>query len=436
MSTGNKELFYERCREYFGDKAEDFIALLSQRSRSGFFLNEKKAKRTDILNIIDFPYESSPLTDKSFNCDSEGIGKIKAYDLGIIYPQDIGSSLPASYVDHKDIKLAIDLCAAPGGKSVNILNALADDALLIANDVSYKRASVLSANLERLGLDNTIVTSLKPEYFLRDFRGAFDLVILDAPCSGEGMIRKYPEILDEYSLANIEALAAIQSKLLDNAYDLLNEGGQLLYSTCTYAFEEDELQVENFLSRHEDMELIKLPYMENSSKLAGTIKLSPLNGTEGQFMALMRKKGRMIHKHIRYARTADNDLVKAFIRDNITIDHYYLYKRDERYYLSLMPLPDIKNSVLNEGIYLGSIVNKRFEPSHSLYRANSLTGRCRHVYDLTEEEYDRYISGNEIKKDLGDGYYQITYKGLSLGYARSSKGTLKNKYPKGLRRMV
>ncbi|MBR0461544.1 MAG: hypothetical protein IJJ00_02365 [Erysipelotrichaceae bacterium] len=436
MNTGNKELFYQRCREYFGDRADELISLLNERSRSAFFLNEKKASKQEILDIVDFKYEEDPLADKSFSCGSEGIGRSKAYELGLIYPQDIESSLPASYAAYKDVRLAIDLCAAPGGKSINALNRMSDDALLICNDVSYKRASILGSNLERLGLSNVIVTSLDPKHFLKDLAGVFDLVILDVPCSGEGMIRKYPEILDDYSISNILSLSKIQSSLLDTAHELLNNEGQLLYSTCTYAFEEDEDQIRNFLERHEDMELIKLPYLDNSSKLEGTLKLSPLNGTEGQFMALLRKKGNKTHLNIRYRKTAKNDLVTAFIKDELDIDDYYLYSSAEHYYLSFIPLPDIKTNVLSQGIYLGSIKGKRFEPSHSLYRSNILKGKYRHVHELNDKEYEDYISGKELKAELEDAYYLLTYKGMSIGHGRCSKGIIKNKYPKGLRRVV
>ena len=436
MNTANRDIFYKRCKEYFGDRADEFIGLLSKEAGSAFFLNERKAEEKKILELIDFEYERSALSEKSFTYRCDSIGKTRAYELGLIYPQDTESSLPTAFVDTEGIRLAIDLCAAPGGKSVNILNRLPDDALLIANDVSYKRASVLSANLERLGLDRTAVTCKRPDLFEKDFRGVFDLVILDAPCSGEGMIRKYPEILDEYSIANIRSLSQIQKKLLETAYILLNEGGQLLYSTCTYAFEEDEEQVRDFLSSHNDMELIKLPCLENSSRLEGTLKLSPLNGTEGQFMALFRKKGQLTEKKLKYRKTVRNELVESFIRNELHIDKYYLYNDEDRYYLSLYPLIDIRDNVLCSGIYIGKIINRRFEPSHALYRADSLIGKYKHVFDIDDREYDDFISGKEVKTDREDGWYMVSYRGHSLGHGKCSKGILKNKYPKGLRRMV
>ena len=250
MNIKNKEVFLERAKQYFKTDYDMFVSLIDLKPSSGFFLNEKKANKEIIFEVIDFDFEPFFLNDKSYYSKEESIGKSKAYELGLIYPQDVESSLPISLIEKDDIKLAIDLCAAPGGKSINAVNKLDDNVLLISNDVTYKRASILSSNIERMGFDNCIITSLKPDYLANKYEGLFDLVILDAPCSGEGMIRKYPEILDTYSITNINDLASIQKGLLESAYKLLNEGGQLIYSTCTYAYEEDEWQVDDFLKRH------------------------------------------------------------------------------------------------------------------------------------------------------------------------------------------
>ena len=436
MNTKNKDIFTQNAKSYFGDKTEEFLNLLNEEPKAAFFLNEKKADKETILSLIDFKYESSLLTDKSYLFLDDAIGKSKVYDLGLIYPQDIESSLPVSFVDTSNIKYAIDLCAAPGGKSINILNRLANDSLLICNDINYKRASILNSNLERLGLDNTIITSLNPEYFKDHFKNYFDLVILDVPCSGEGMIRKYKEILNEYSNANINSLALIQKNLLNIAYELLNKNGQIIYSTCTYSFKEDEDQIASFLNEHEDMELIKLPKLDDITKLEGTIKLSPLNNTEGQFMALLKKKGGERFNNYKYKKTTKNKIVEDFIKDNLDINDYYLYNNNDHYYLSFIPLLKIDNNVLANGIYLGELNHNIFKPAHSLYRANSLINKYKHIYDLNDNEYEDFISGKELKINNKDNYYLLTYKNLSLGFGKLVKGILKIKYPKGLRRVV
>ena len=434
MNIKNKEVFLERAKQYFGEDYDRFVSLINEKQSSGFFINEKKADKDKIFEIIDFSYKESNINNNSYYCLSDSIGKSKAYELGIIYPQDVESSMPVSLLKNNDISLAIDLCAAPGGKSINALNKLNDNCLFISNDVTYSRASILSSNLERCGFTNAIVTSLKPDYLASKYQDLFDLVILDAPCSGEGMIRKYPEILDTYSVSNIENLANIQKDLLEDAYKLLNEGGTLIYSTCTFAFEEDENQVKDFLNRHEDMKLIKHHFDHNSSKLDGAIKLSFLNNTEGQFMAFMKKKGTLISKKYKQKKTSKHKIVEKFIKDNLNIENYYLYNNENNYYLSLIPLIDIEYGLLRYGIYLGELKKDRFEPSHNLYRSNNLS--FKYEYSLNDEEYYKFIRGDELSIDKEDNYYQVTYKGLSLGFGKCAKGKLKNKYPKGLRRVI
>ena len=427
--------FKDRVKEYFGQQSDEFLCLMKEKPSQAFFLNEKKADRKTILSLIDFPIKESPLSDQSFYYEHENIGKTIPYELGIIYPQEIGASLTSKYIDPEDIKTVVDMCAAPGGKTINILNRLEDDVVCISNDFSHARASVLSSNIERTGLDNVIVTNKRCEDLADLLQDKADLVILDAPCSGEGMIRKYPQILDTWSMNNIESLAALQSELLEQAYMMLKNGGTLIYSTCTFAFEEDEDQVSSFLQRHEDMSLINID-LPSSSRLNGTVKLSFLDHTEGQFFALMRKKGSVTQSGLKPLKTIKDKTAATFIKENLLLDSYYLYKNNERFYLSLHPLPDMKNNVMKYGICLGEVIKNRFEPAHDLYRANSLKGKYRYTYDLNDREYLDFISGKEIKKDLEDHYYQLTYRGIPIGFGKCAKGTIKNKYPKGLRRMI
>ena len=431
----NNELFIERSKEYFGEDYLDFLNELDKPCTQGFFLNTNKADKETILNLLDFEYHSSELTDESYYHNSDNIGKTKAYELGLIYTQEIAASLSSKFIDKENIHTVVDMCAAPGGKTINVLNRLNKDVLCIANDMNHTRVLTLSSNLERLGLDNVIVTNKNCDELSNQLEGFGDLVILDAPCSGEGMIRKYPEILDDYSINNITSLASLQSDLLEDAYRILNKGGQFLYSTCTYALEEDENQIVSFLNRHPDMKLIEID-MASHSKLKGTVKLCPLDNTEGQFIALLKKDGIRENDSFRYLKTVKDNMADTFIKENLFIDDYYLYKYNEHFYLSLNPLIDMKNHVLKYGIYLGDIRNKRFEVNHNLYRANSLINRFRYIYDLNDTEYDLFVSGNEFRFDGDNHYYLLTYKGLSIGYGKCSNGMMKNKYPKGLRRML
>lgn len=428
-------LFLDRAKQYFDQDVDTFLDSLQKPCSQGFFVNTLKDKKQNILNSLDFEYQSSNLTDDSFYHQHDNIGKSKAYELGLIYPQEIAASLTTKYIDTSKVYKIVDLCAAPGGKTINIANRLKNNSLIIANDNSHLRSSILSSNLERMGIDNVVVTNKEVNELSNQLKSWADLVILDAPCSGEGMIRKYPEILENYNIENIFELSKLQSELLEEAYNILDNDGYLIYSTCTYAFEEDENQIENFLNKHDDIELIELekPYY---SKLKGCVKLCPIMNTEGQFYALLHKKGEKNNKNIKVLEPCKDKLVDSFIQENLILDHYYLYKYNNRYYLSLIPLPDLKNHVLKYGIYCGDVIKGRFEPNHNLYRANSLIGKYKYIYDLNETQYDLYISGNEIKADVDNHYYLLTYKGYMLGYGKASNNTIKNKYPKGLRRVV
>ena len=427
--------FEDRVRSYFPEDWDLFLKKMKESCSQALFLNTKKADREQIISLIDFPLKSSSFTKDSFYYETESIGKSKPYELGLIYPQEIAASLTSAFINDEKIRTVVDMCAAPGGKTINIMNRLSDQVLCVSNDMNHERALTLSSNLERLGLDNTIITNKETSVLSQQLCGWADLVILDAPCSGEGMIRKYPEILDTYSLSNIRVLASTQSQLLEDAYEILRCGGYLIYSTCTFAFEEDEDQVLSFLEKHPDMSLVPIE-MPSYSLLKGTVKLSFQNETEGQFFALMKKEGNEERRKIKELKTISDKSADEFIRKNLDLDGYYLYKYNEHFYLSLRPLPDLKSNIIRYGIYLGDAIKNRFEPSHSLYRANSLIGKFRYVYDVNDEEYEQFISGNELKIGKEANYYLITYRGLSLGFGKCSNGILKNKYPKGLRRML
>ena len=429
------ELFEQRARSYFGERADEFLKLAEEAPTQAFFLNRRKADEDTIFSMIDFSFEKSQLSDESFYHQEDNIGKTIAYETGLIYPQEVAASLTSSCIDGRDIRLVVDLCAAPGGKTVNILNRLGPDVLCISNEVSHSRSLILSSNLERLGLDNVVITNKSCEELAGQLEEKADLVILDAPCSGEGMIRKYPEILDTYSLRNIESLASLQKDLLECAWKILKKGGQLIYSTCTFAFEEDEDQIISFLARHPDMKVQEVD-VPSVSRLKGSVKLSFLDRTEGQFFCLMRKQGSAAACRLKELKPIKEKIAEDFIRENLMIEEYFLYKYNNHCYLSLKPLPDMKNGVIRYGIYAGDIIKNRFEPSHHLYRANSLKGRYRYSYDLSDREYDDFVSGKELKTDLEDHYYQLTYRNTAVGFGKCAKGITKNKYPKGLRRMV
>lgn len=429
--------FFRRIKEAFLKDSEELKRLINTPCSQGLFLNEKKGKREDILKLIDFPLKESPYTDASLYYEKENIGKTKVYDLGLIYPQEIAASIPSRILNTEGVQIVLDLCSAPGGKTINYLNRVCDDVLMIANEIEYKRAGALASNLERLGFSNVIITSKNTNEIKEDFYNGIDAIILDGPCSGEGMIRKYPEIIDTLTDDLVALCVSRQKEILENAYACLKEDGYLIYSTCTYALEEDEYLVRDFLAEHEDMELIPIEGYPASKIDPRMVKFSPLNDTEGQFIAYLHKKGNGAKRSLTYKKTIKNKLVEDFIASQIDLKDYYLYEQNNKFYLSLIPLVEIKKNVVRYGIYIGEIIKGRFEPNHHFYRANVLKDHFKKIYDLNEEEYKQYIQGLELEVEgLENGYYLITVSGYSLGFGKCVNGRMKNKYPKGLRRVI
>lgn len=425
-------LFFERLREYFPGKEEQFLRALAKPASEGFFFNTTKGTLATLAKEIDFAYETYPLNAQAYFHHSPKIGHHPAFVLGLLYAQEPSASLPASLPSVENVHLAIDLCAAPGGKSCGLLNRLSRDATLIANDYQYGRAQILSSNIERLGYGNVLVSSLPPRKLADQLAGKADLVILDAPCSGEGMLRKDPRILQMYSLSNIHACALRQSELLEDAYRLCASGGDIVYSTCTYAPEEDELQVLSFLKKHPDMHLIPFASFHGETML----KVSVLEGSEGQFMALLRKDGTRKRLEFSHLKEKRNKIVDQYLQANFTVDAYHCYEQNGRYFVSLRPLIDYHIPFLRYGIPVGEVRNQRLLADHGLYRAEEWKNYFRHYWELNEKQYHDYVRGYELPSEGPSGDVSVRYHGYLLGYGKRSEGRLKNKYPKGLRRMI
>lgn len=431
MNLKSNKLYLDRCKKYFGKEYDLFLECLNKPATKSFFANYLKG---DVFKNIDIKYDNSGINPNAFYFDNDHISSSKEYELGLIYPQGIESSLSSYLFNGENIDFIVDMCSAPGGKSINFANKF-KDALLISNDVNYKRQLLTANNFERLGIDKAIICSLEISSLANKLNSLADLVILDVPCSGEGMARKTEEIFDSYSDNEINKLKNIQAKLLDEAYEILNGDSYLVYSTCAYSFEEDEEQVKEFLNRHNDMTLINIDIKGNCSTLKGTVKLSFINNTEGQFIAIFKKNGIKQSVKLPMLKTVKNNIVDEFIKNNLNIDNYYLYRIDDKFYLSFNKLYDLKSNVIREGIYIGDLLKDRFEPNHFMYRANSLLGKYKYEYELSDEQYESFIKGLELKADnLDNEYYHLLHKGYSVGFGKYSNGVIKNKYPKGLRR--
>lgn len=410
---------------------DELLLSLEKESVHAALLNPKKMSDETFLSL--FPHvKKHPFIPHAFYYDKNEylLGKNIFHDAGAYYLQDPSAMLVAAFLPISKGDYILDMCAAPGGKTIQ--TAFHEGVTVVANDISYPRALTLSSNIERMGLGNVMVTAMNLHQFPSSYHHFFDSIILDAPCSGSGMFRKQEEMRLDWTYNKVLECAKTQKELLSLADSFLKPGGYLLYSTCSFSYEEDEAPILDFLNEHKDYELISLPsspsFYEHPS-LKGSIHLFPsLYQGEGQFIALLHKKG---NKEVTLMKKGKKDKQNfPFLKDFSLPSLDYLLKSDTFYGLSSY-LPTEKMTVIRYGLEIGEIKKDRFLPSHALSHFLSWD---RNII-LNEEEVKKYIHGDTLSCDTSlSGYYIATYQGVALGFLKATQGTLKNFYPKGLRR--
>lgn len=351
----------------------------------------------------------------------------------------------------------LDLCAAPGGKSTQMAAAMRGKGILFSNEIHPARAKILSENIERMGISNAVVFNHDPQQLAEQFPQYFHRILVDAPCSGEGMFRKNEEAVAQWSEENVQMCAERQEEILEAAYRMLMEGGILVYSTCTFATLEDELMISRFLKAHEDMKLIAIPLKDGmtggqsygqpevAADIGKTVRLWPhkLKG-EGHYTALLQKTGEAIHPVIQQEKNRlPKELLKSFEefeaqtlkeswRNGKEAYRYLLF--GEQLYLTPPGMPELRGlRVLRPGLHLGTFKKNRFEPSHAL-ALHLKKEDVKESIDLSSEDAVKYIQGYTFPAGDRKGWCLVTAEGYSLGFGKAAGGTLKNHYPKGLRK--
>ena len=423
-----KEHLYQH---YPHDLVDELLLSLEKESVHAALLNPQKMSDETFLSL--FPHiKKHPFIPHAFYYDKNEypLGKNIFHDAGVYYLQDPSAMLVAAFLPISKGDYILDMCAAPGGKTIQ--TAFHEEVTVVANDLSYPRDLTLSSNIERMGLGNVMVTAMNLHQFPSSYHHFFDSIILDAPCSGSGMFRKQEEMRLDWTYNKVLECAKAQKELLSLADSFLKPGGYLLYSTCSFSYEEDEEPILDFLNEHKDYELISLPsspsFYEHPS-LKGSIHLFPsLYQGEGQFIALLHKKG---NKEVSLMKKGKKDKQNfPFLKDFSLPPLDYLLKNDTLYGLSSY-LPTEKMTVIRYGLEIGEIKKDRFLPSHALSHFLSWD---RNII-LNEEDVKKYIHGDTLSCDTSlSGYYIATYQGVALGFLKATQGTLKNFYPKGLRR--
>lgn len=436
------------------DEYDDFIKSYDSRPQRSLRVNTLKAdsERFFQQNLFDLEkVEWCP--DGFYYADSRRPGLHPYHRAGVYYIQEASAMAPAVCAEIKPGEKVLDLCAAPGGKSSRAAAALQGSGILVSNEIVPSRAKILSFNLERMGVKNAIVTNESPADLEKFFPAFFDKIIVDAPCSGEGMFRKDPSAVSQWSQQRPDACAVRQGLILDSADKMLSAGGRIIYSTCTFAPQENEMAVAAFLDRHPEYRLISpavstffspgRPEFANGRRdIRKTMRLFPhkLKG-EGHFVAVLEKTDGQQGK-IRYQKIVSDKKVLApwfdFEKNNlkgVAAGNFMMF--GSMLYSLPDNTPDLTGvKVLRRGLQLGEMKKGRFEPSHSLAMALKTDNAQRENMPPDDERVESYLCGQTLRTDNSSrGYRLMAVDGYTMGWGKCDGRIIKNHYPKGLRIM-
>ena len=424
--------FLERMKNQLGGEYEDFLQSLERPRAVALRFNPLKGEKPE----LPFVGENVPWEPEGFYYDPDSRPGLHVFhEAGVYYLQEASAMAPVALLDPKPGERVCDLCAAPGGKTTQIAGRMRGEGFLLCNEINPKRAKILSRNMERMAVANALVTNEHPATLAERFPNGFDKVLIDAPCSGEGMFRKEEAAVTDWSPETVEMCARRQAEILHSGARLVRPGGRLVYSTCTFAPEEDELAVAAFLESHPDFEpeVIDAPWfvpVENGGHRMWPHKLLG----EGHFAAVLRKKG---DDECDFTPIQGKKLPKewaAFAKEmEIRLPEGEAVLFGETLYWAPAGMPEIRAlKVLRPGLELGCVKKDRFEPAHAL--ALWLKD-CKNVqnYPVESEEIPNYLHGNVVPSRVR-GWTLVKADGYSIGWGKGDGNVLKNHYPKGLRR--
>lgn len=468
------EEFVKKMQELMGDEFNSYLESYEKPRFYGLRVNTLKISVEDFIKISPFHLEPVPwTTDGFYYQEGDNPGRHPYYYAGLYYIQEPSAMLPGEVIGIKPGDKVLDLCAAPGGKTVQMAAQMKGQGLLVANDNNNNRVRALVKNIELYGVKNAIVFNETPEKLAKSFEGYFDKILVDAPCSGEGMFRKDEAAIKSWGKFSVEKCSVMQWDILAQVDKLLKPGGSLLYSTCTFSPEEDELMIEKFMNEHEgDYELLEIPkasgieggrnqWSNGKYDFSKAARLWPhkLNG-EGHFAALIKKIdktnenennsiNKTINEHRKWEKSHSingvNDLrnfnleLANFIENNISIDlKGNVFQKLNNIYNLPEGCPDLTGlKVAKFGWYLGELGLKGFIPSHSFaisLSKDEIKNKINFASD--SRETNSYLKGETLIVSGERGYTGICVDGYSLGWAKQTGDMLKNFYPKGWRKMA
>ncbi len=454
--------FDQRIKEMLGEDYQSYLDSFHMDSYQGLRVNTSKISVEDFLKISPFRLEPVDWCPNGFYYEKqEKPGKHPYYFAGLFYIQEPSAMTTASLLPVKEGDFVLDLCAAPGGKSTELAAKLKGTGLLVTNDISHSRAKALLKNIEMFGVGNALVTSEPPNVLAKRFPGFFDKILIDAPCSGEGMFRKQSNMMKAWEQNGVDLFVGLQRSILKEAVTMLKPGGKIIYSTCTFSKEENEQSVEYLLSLDASLHLVELPFYQGFDKghpewgLTGQTDLSKCRRLwphrvkgEGHFVAMVEKdnssKVSAPASDYVFSKEKLSREAIAFIKDiAYPFDMNRFDVQKERVFYLPENMPDVRGlRVLRCGLYMGDMKKNRFEPSQSLAMFLK-QNEFRNVVNLRVED-DRvlkYLKGETIElqenemDNLSEGMCLICVDTFSLGFGKINHGMIKNKYLPGWRWM-
>ena len=449
--------FKTKMSRLLGLEAENLFLSLEQESIKGLRVNKNKISAEDFKKLSPWPLDEIPWINHGFRVPANlPIGKHVFHRAGIYYIQEPSAMIVGEAVAAKKNEFVLDLAASPGGKSTHLASEMENTGLLVSNEINFKRQHALSENLERWGTKNSLQTQEKISYLAEIWGPIFDKVLLDAPCSGEGMFRKSLDALRMWSEANVQMCAFRQSTLISDAAKLVKPGGHLIYSTCTFSPEENEQVIATFLESNKNFEMANLVFpgiergktgWSNSAKnMEQTIRLWPhkLYG-DGHFVAKLlridgsnKKTKSAILEKVGRAKLAlwENFLAENRIHNPVPGSRLVLL--GDKLFATPLKIPELRKlRYFKPGLLLGRIKKTRFEPAHSLAMAlkDEFFDSNYLDFEPDDPELKKYLRGDLLEQNqIGPkGYVLITVNKYPLGWAKRSGYSLKNHLPRGLR---
>ena len=449
-----KEFFEQRERKLLGERYETLYSAPSKTAARGVTVNLLRCTPEWFAAHAGLAVSPSPFCSAGLLIEDPAVklGRHPYHHAGAFYSQEPSASAPAAMLDVQPGMKVLDLCAAPGGKSSQLAAALGGKGLLVSNEYDGGRAVILRQNLERMGVANAVVLNETPARIAAALPGFFDRILVDAPCSGEGMFRKEPQALAQHGPGLVAQCAALGSEILDAAASCLATGGVLVYSTCTFAPEEDEGQVGAFLARHPEFELLPWPdgfgspgetnrCGEHPFAAEKTRRIWPCQGGEGHFMAKLRKVAPAETKKTARVKTAKaakpNAAWQAFAGEYFPqLVGLPAMQLEDMVLLMPEEMPALKLHVLRAGVLAGTVQKNRFVPAHHLFTAFGAGCTNREELTLEDDRTQAWLRGEEIEaRTAQNGWCCVTVDGMPLSGGTVSGGKVKNHLPKAQRNL-